>query len=454
MRKKLIALTLILALMVPSFMVSAEEETVDLKRIDEIISYIEYHYNYDVSREELIEGAYRGILDTLDKHSTYYNQEEFKAFTEDLDGTLIGIGVYIEEENKMIKVISPIEGSPADKAGLKSGDLIFDVDGTDVRTITFEEGIDLIKGKEGTTVNITIKRGDDIISFKIVRELIHIPTVKYEMLEDNVGYLRIVQFGNEASNEVDAAIKDLQSQGMKSIVVDLRNNPGGYLDEVINIAEWFVDPKDNIMTVNYKSFDDEVVNAEKVALNIPTAVLVNEGSASASEILAGAIKYNEEGTLIGETTYGKGTVQNILMLLGSTGMKITTAEYLAAGENVVNNVGVEPDIVIENKTEEQLIEIKTFAPMVDEEISSYGVTSLDVYGAQQRLKFLGYDVELTGKYDRKFSDAIMAFQYQYELKEKFALYPSTKDKLNEVVALYSNEDPQLNKAIEILTNQE
>ncbi|MBI9014195.1 MAG: S41 family peptidase [Clostridiales bacterium] len=450
MKKKLIALLLICCMIVPSFGVFAEDETVDLQKIDEILQYIDFYYKEDVSREELIEGAYKGILDTLDKHSTYFTQKEYQTFLDGLDGTLIGIGVYIEEENKMIKVISPIEGSPAFKAGLKSGDLITHVDGQDVTKISFEEGIDMIKGEAGTTVKIQILRAGKVLNFDIVREVITIPDVSFEMLEDHVGYLKIIQFGDGVAAEVAVAIKELQNEGMTSIVVDLRNNPGGYLNEVIEIADWFVDKGDNILYVDYKSFDDENVFAKRDSLNIPTMVLVNKGSASASEILAGAIKYNGEGTIIGETTYGKGTVQNILRLMGASGMKLTTAEYYAAQMNKVNGVGVEPDVVIEEKTLEVLESVSTFAPMIEEAISHYGVISLNVYGAQQRLKFLGYDVDLTGKYDQKTSKAINSFQELHDLKDKYALYPETLKALTDTVALYLNEDPQLNEAIELI----
>ena len=180
-------------------------------------------------------------------------------------------------------------------------------------------------------------------------------------------------------------------------------------------------------------------------------VLINNASASASEILAGAIKYNERGTLIGETTFGKGSVQSMLLIKGRAAMKLTTAEYFSAENSKVNGVGIEPDIFLPTLTEEDLSSIKTFAPMVDDTISHYGVTSLDVYGAQQRLKLLGYDVEINGIYDQKTSQAINNFQETNDLKDKYALYQETKDILANKINSYLDEDPQLNKAIEILS---
>ncbi|MCG8552881.1 MAG: S41 family peptidase, partial [Desulfobacterales bacterium] len=209
--------------------------------------------------------------------------------------------------------------------------------------------------------------------------------------------------------------------------------------------------EDDIVYVRYANHIAEDYNALRDSLDIPLAVLVNNGSASASEILAGAIKYNDKGTIIGETTYGKGTVQTLFSLLDNDVLKLTTAEYFSADAEPVNGVGIKPDIELPMISEEELEAINGFAPMIDEEISHYGISSLDVFGAQQRLKFLGYDVNLTAKYDQKTSQAIALFQEKNNLKDKYALYPETKNALNEIVISYLNEDPQLEKAIEILT---
>lgn len=453
MKKRIIALFLVFCLLIPAAGVFAEEN-VDLEKIDQIINYVESHYNGDVSREDLINGVYKGILDTLDKHSKYYTEDEYKAFFETLDGSLIGIGIYIEEENKRIKVISPIEGSPAFKAGLKSGDLITHVDGQDVTEISFEEAIDMIKGKENTQVTIQILRAGKVLNFSIVREIIVIPDVTFRMIDDEIAYLRIIQFGMGSALEVDKAIAALKELGMTSIVVDLRNNPGGYLHEVKEIADWFVDKGDNIYYVDYKSSLDEIVNASKQALNIPTMVLVNGGSASASEILAGAIKYNNEGTIIGQTTYGKGTVQNLIKLEDKSGLKLTIAEYFSANNTKVNGVGIEPDITVVNPNATDIESSKDFAPMIDLELAHFGTTSLNVYGAQQRLKFLGFDLDVTAKYDHKTARAVEQFQTEQKLDEKYALYPETLKALNEAVAGYQVEDPQLSKAIEMIKSKE
>jgi len=452
MKKKLISLLLIICLMIPSFTVFAED-TVDLEKIDELIRKIETFYKFDVTREQLIEGAYKGIVEQLDRHSKYFSEEEFDQFLYDLDGSLIGIGIYIEEDSRGIKIISPIVGSPADNIGIQSGDIITHVDNLDVTTVPYEEATDKIIGEAGTSVKITVYRDGSILNFDIVREVIKIPDVLYEMLDDNIGYIRIIRFGTGVSDEFSKAVQDLKTKNMSSIVLDLRNNPGGYLDEVVEIADWFIDEDENIAFVDYTGRIDRDYNGKTSALDIPLAVLVNNGSASASEILAGAIKYNSKGTIIGETTYGKGTVQSLYQLATDGAIKVTTAEYFSANKQKVNGVGVEPDIYLPLKTKEELLIIEGFAPMIDKEISHYGITSLDVFGAQQRFKFLGYDVDLTGTYDQKTSQAIIAFQEAYNLANMYALYPETKDKLNELIVLYLNEDPQLGKAIEVLTTK-
>lgn len=437
-------------MIVPSFGVFAEDETIDLDKIDEIIKKIETYYKFDITREELIDGAYKGILDQLDKYSVYFTEEEYEEFYSNINGTLIGIGIYIEEDNGLIKIITPIEGSPAEKAGLKSGDIITHVDEIAISSVGYQKGIDMIKGEAGTTVKITLNRSGDVLQFDIVRELINIPDVSYEMLEDNIGYIKIVRFGSNVSDEFENALLDLDSKQMKSLVIDLRNNPGGYLSEVTQIAEWFLDEGEDIVFIDYGRHLAKDVEAQLPALNYPLTVLINNGSASASEILAGAIKYNDKGTLIGETTYGKGTVQNLYKLTEDDAMKLTTAEYFSAEKTKVNGLGVEPDIILEEKSIEDVEAIKTFAPMTEESIAHYGITSLNVYGAQQRLKFLGYDVDLNANYDQKTSLAINAFQEKYDLIDKYALYPETSKKLIETVEVYLNEDPQLNRAIELL----
>jgi len=335
---------------------------------------------------------------------------------------------------------------PASTAGILSGDIITHVDDIDITKYTFEKAIDLILGEAGTEVKISINRNGVELNFTITRKLIEIPDVEHEMLEDGIGYLKIVQFGSSSFSEVTGAIVDLKSKGMTSIIVDMRNNPGGYLSEVVKIADYFVDPKDPILHVNSKAFNNEDYYASRRALNIPTMVLINKGTASASEILAGAIQNNDEGTIIGQTSYGKGTVQRLLGLSDGSAVKLTTAEYESAGNVTVNRVGITPDIVIEPKDSTLIEQLSSFAPMDNEELQFLGKTSLEVYGVQQRLKFLGYDVETTGTFDEKTFKEIIQFQKANNIERLHGIYPETKEALNSVIENYLNEDPVLQKA--------
>lgn len=445
MKRRLVSLVLVLMLMLSSFSAFAEEEeTINEALLEQILEYIEDYHYYEVDRETLIQGAYKGILDTLDKHSVYYSEEEYSEFVSTLNGEFIGVGVYIEEHEGYVKVISPIQGLPADLAGILTGDLITHVDGESTKDYTFEAAIDLILGEEDTPVTLTINRNGEVFDVTIIRKKIEVPDVEYEMLEDGVGYLRIIQFGNTVAKEVNDAIVELNQAGMTSIVIDLRNNPGGYLDQVVKLADWFIEAGDPILHVDYRTMQDENYYAKLSALNIPTAVLVNEGTASASEILAGAIKNNHEGIIIGTTTYGKGTVQNLISLGDGSALKLTTAEYLAAGEKPVNNIGIEPDIIVENKVNTPL----DFVSMASSSLKSLHKEGLDVYGAQQRLDYLGYDVNLNGVYDQKTANVLYSIQLKYDLTA-FALFEDTKDKLEAmVIDKYENDDPHLNKALE------
>lgn len=449
MKRRIVSIVLIMLLILPSFSAFAEEE-VSIDKIQEIIDYVENYYQFDITREELVSGAYRGIMAELDKHSSYFPVREYNDFVQSLDGELIGIGVYVEPYENQIKVISPIIDMPAEQAGIESGDIITHIDDKDVTEYTFEQAINMILGEAGTEVKITVNREGQTINFLIIRQLIVISDVDYEMLDNHIGYLRIKQFGSSVSEEVDQAIADLEENNMEAIIIDLRNNPGGYLNEVIQVADWFIDAGDPIVHTRSKALGESDFLAKKEALNLETVVIINEGTASASEILSGAIQNNEEGIIIGQTSYGKGTVQNLITLTDGSAIKLTTAEYLAAGEVPVNGIGIIPDILVQSVSEEQVNATKYFVPMIDTELKYHGTTGLDVYGAQQRLNFLGYDVEITGTFDGKTFRALEAFQQAHKLERLHAIYPETKVALNTAVDALFTEDPQLDKAIELI----
>ncbi len=454
MKKKIISLILAFMLILPSVTAFAEDEEniVDLTLIETMINYIDQYYKYDITKEELVQGAYHGITEVLDKHSSYYSKKEYADFMDSMKGSFVGIGVYIENEDDYIKVISPIEGSPAFKAGLQTGDLIVDVDGIDIKTISFEKAIDMIKGIEDTTVVLKIRRPnvEELITKSIVREVIIVESVFPEMLDNKIGYIKVTQFDEGVSKRFSDAILKLQSEGMTSLIVDLRNNPGGYLNEVIEMSDWFVEKEDPIVHIDYKTRRDEDYYAQKAGLDIPLAVLINGGSASASEIFASAIKNNDEGEIIGTLSYGKGTVQNIYNLPNGEGMKLTTAEYLAAGRESINNIGVTPDFVVEQTDVSLVDDVEGFAPFNERKLIQYGNIGLNTYALQQRLNFLGYELVVDGMFGNNTLTALNNFQVETGLSITKSFNNDTKLQLEKSIEEYLLEDHQLETAINLL----
>ena len=428
--------------------------------MDYIIGFVLENFKADivedsVTRESLIEGAYRGIFESLDEHSVYFDEEEYKDFTESSDGEFGGIGISVTKEGKYIEVISPIKDTPGDRANIKSGDKIIKVDGEDITNWDLHDAVDIMRGNPGTKVILTINRDERIFDVEITREIIEIVSVEWEVLEGNIGYLQIKQFSDDSGDETKEALFNLKAKNVNSLIIDLRNNPGGYLDEVVEIADLLIDAGDDIVHVDYESQEDRRYFSENPDLfQEDIIVLVNEGSASASEILTGAIKDNNEGTILGTTTYGKGTVQTLIRLATGGGMKVTVAEYMTANKSHIHGKGIAPDIEVLNETIESNEAIKSsFVPMNERRSINYGERSLNVYGMQQRLNYLGGDLTLDGSFGPNTLKAMNNYQRKNELPVTKVLTRALVDHINESINNYNVtvEDLQLNKAIELLT---
>ena len=428
--------------------------------MDYIIGFVLENFKADivedsVTRESLIEGAYRGIFESLDEHSVYFDEEEYKDFTESSDGEFGGIGISVTKEGKYIEVISPIKDTPGDRANIKSGDKIIKVDGEDITNWDLHDAVDIMRGNPGTKVILTINRDERIFDVEITREIIEIVSVEWEVLEGNIGYLQIKQFSDDSGDETKEALFNLKAKNVNSLIIDLRNNPGGYLDEVVEIADLLIDAGDDIVHVDYESQEDRRYFSENPDLfQEDIIVLVNEGSASASEILTGAIKDNNEGTILGTTTYGKGTVQTLIRLATGGGMKVTVAEYMTANKSHIHGKGIEPDIEVLNETIESNEAIKSsFVPMNERRSINYGERSLNVYGMQQRLNYLGAYLTLDGSFGPNTLKAMNNYQRKNELPVTKVLTRALVDHINESINNYNVtvEDLQLNKAIELLT---
>lgn len=321
---------------------------------------IESEYYQKVSEEDLIDGALKGLFEGLnDPYSQYYTSDEFQTLKEQTSGSFVGIGVYIgvNSENDKITIISPIEGSPAQKSGIKSGDVVVKVNRKSIESKTVDEVIKQIKGKENTTVNLTVERDGKEIDFDITRKTIVTKSVSSEVKEDNIGYLRITSFDENTYKEFKENLSNLKEKGIKGLVIDLRDNPGGLLDVCVDIADDLIG-EGTIVYTKDNSGKKEYYKSDKNELDMPMAVLINGGSASASEILTAALVDNNKAVAIGETSFGKGLVQSVKGLKDGTGYKLTTAQYFTPNDNYINGKGITPKIQEKDKNKQLKLAIE------------------------------------------------------------------------------------------------
>ena len=309
-------------------------------------SVLEEKYMGEIDDEALIEGAIKGYVSALgDPYTTYYTKEEMDELMEETTGNYVGIGIYmtLDLENNAIYVVKPMEDSPAEEAGIQAGDLITKVDGKEYSGEELDQASNAIKGEEGTTVKLEILRDGETQELEVERRKIvvsHIVEKKF----DNVGYLLIEDFDGGCAKEFEEKYKELESQGIDRLIIDLRNNGGGVVDEAVSIADMLLDKDDTILITKDKKGNEEITKSEhNPTITMPVVVLTNGYSASASEILVGALQDNERATIVGTKTYGKGVIQEVDRLSDGSGLKITIEEYYTPNKNEINKVGIEPD---------------------------------------------------------------------------------------------------------------
>lgn len=316
---------------------------------------IKEDYYQEVSEDNLVDGALKGLFEGLDDpYSQYYTVEEFKSLQEQTSGSFVGIGVYIgiNPEDNNITIISPIEGSPAYDEGIKAGDVVLSVDGKPVDPNKLDEVTKKIKGKENTYVKLKVKRGNEELDFKVKRQTIVTKSVASEVMDGDVGYLRITSFDENTYEEFKEHLSGLKEQGIKGLVIDLRDNPGGLLNICVDIADDLIG-KGTIVYTKDNSGNKEYYKSDEKELDLPMAVLINGGSASASEILTAALVDNNKAVAIGETSFGKGLVQSVKQLKDGTGYKLTTAQYYTPNGDYINKKGITPKIK-ESDSEKQM----------------------------------------------------------------------------------------------------
>ena len=347
--KLLVILVIIAILTVGGYKVIADNLT-PLKNLQNVIYLIDNYYVEDKNLDELVDSAITGMLKELDPYSSYLSPDEYEEMQIEFDGEFGGIGIVITIREEKLTIVSPIKNTPGDRADLKSGDVIKAINGRLTSKMSQEKAVDIMRGEPGTDVTLTISREDKEEEFDVVitRANVEIPYVEHSMETDTIGYLSIYQFASDVGYKAEEALKDLKSQGAQALILDLRTNPGGILDEAVKVASNFIDD-DTVVTVKSRRREDETYNtvSDINAVDLPMVVLINEGSASASEIVAGAISDHDRGKLIGQKTFGKGTVQTVIPLGDGSALRLTTARYYTPNGTFIHEKGIEPDIMIE-----------------------------------------------------------------------------------------------------------
>ncbi|WLR43338.1 S41 family peptidase [Bacillus carboniphilus] len=392
------------------------------------------------------------MVDSLDDpYSTYMNQEETEKFDESISSSFEGIGAQVEEQNGQIMVVSPIKGSPAEEAGLKSRDVILEVDGESIEGMSVSEAVLIIRGEKGTEVELLIDRdGVGELTIPIIRDTIPIETVYSEILNNNIGKVQITQFSAKTASELIEVLKEFDEKEVKGIVVDVRQNPGGLLDRAVTISNLFVDKGETILKVENRNGSVETILAEnEKMIDVPVVLMIDGGSASASEILAGALNGSANIPLVGEKTFGKGTVQTEQKFDDGSALKLTTAKWLTASGEWIHEKGIEP---------QHQVSLPDYAslPYIDpDESYKQGDSSPEVKVVEEIMTALDEtDANVDGFFDNELYKDIQEFQQENGLKRTGVVTGETTKKLIEQVSqLIKDNDTQLQKAIEVLEEQ-
>ena len=337
------------------------------KKIDlfgEVLEKINKEYVDEINQSESMDSAINGLLQSLDPYSAYMSPEIFNEMQTETSGEFGGLGIEVSMESGVVKVISPIDDTPASRAGIKAGDYIVKINDVQVQGKSLSEAVDLMRGPVGSGIELTIRRRGErkALIFNVVREIIQIQSVKADILEKSIGYLRLTSFNENSGKQIEREIKKLEkNKDVKSYILDLRNNPGGLLSQAIKISDFFLDNGEIVSTKSRKPSENRKWFAKKGDLTNGKAliVLINYGSASASEIVAGALKDHKRAILLGENSYGKGSVQSIIPLKNDGAIRLTVAKYYLPSGKSISEVGVSPDIEIDEENDDFRIKTET-----------------------------------------------------------------------------------------------
>jgi carboxyl-terminal processing protease len=466
----------------------ASDDT-SLEYLKTVIEMVMERYRGEITEEQLIEGALKGIFDTMDVYTTYYTLDEAESFLLNIEGTYQGIGVTIEKSETGVVIVKVFDSTPAHKAGLSQGDVIITIDGINVKERSLEEVAALIKGEVGTKVVLGVMKAGsrNVTIIEVVREKIKISPVTYEIRDGDIGYIKIEMFNSNSAEFVNEALKYLDNKGITKVILDLRNNPGGEVIQAVNIAKKFV-PRGVITTLDFKSekTEDLVYHSDLDKVKYDLVLLVNESTASASEILAGAVQDTGSGILVGTNTFGKALVQNLIPILTPQAYekyrkqlnadvvdayelindygvsplqseimgwtKITTGVYITPSGKVLEEGGLVPDYYAEGTIPVNGVYVDTISRLTKSERLKLNSQGADVENAEKILKALGYDVDTPDTLlDNKTYKAIRKFQNDEGLYSHGILDSSTQDVLNgKINSLLWQCDLQYLKAVELL----
>ena len=350
------------------YLSSANSSEVDIyKKIDlfgEVLEKINREYIDEINQSESMDSAINGLLQSLDPYSSYMSPEILEEMQTETSGEFGGLGIEVSMEAGVVKVISPIDDTPASKAGLKAGDYIVKINDTQVQGKSLSEAVDLMRGPVGSSIELTVRRRGEkkALTFNITREIIEIKSVKSELLEENIGYIRLTSFNENSSDQIEKQIKKLKkNKNLNSFILDLRNNPGGLLNQAIRISDFFLENGEIVSTKSRKKSDNRKWFAKKgdITEGKTLLVLINYGSASASEIVAGALKDHKRAIVVGENSYGKGSVQSIIPLKNRGAIRLTVAKYYLPSGKSISEVGVRPDIEVNEEGDNFKIRTET-----------------------------------------------------------------------------------------------
>lgn len=422
---------------------TSEEQA--LAQLQELFQQIKANYAGPVEDRALWEGALKGMVEALgDPHSTYLNREELAAITADLLGTFGGIGAVVTDVQGTVVVVAPLQGTPAARAGLLAGDQIIAVDGVDVRGLSADRVTDMLRGQPGSRVELTLRRGGEEFKVHLTRELIEVNPVAGQILPDGIGYIKLASFSEHTERRLLETLRRLEGQGLKAVILDLRNNPGGFFSQALAVLRQFA-PRGPILEMVEGNGRRQVFYSYQDRNRWPLVILINGGSASGAEIVAASLKDLGAATLVGTPSFGKGTIQTVLPLQGGAAVKLTTARYFTPRGNPITGAGLQPDVLVHQPTD-------GVGPLRLQRVLSRGTGGLDVARLQEALGALGYfGGRVDGIFGAETEAAVRAFQAGVGLPETGVVDGETAAALDRVLTGGSGgRDLQLERALQLL----